>query len=125
MASSADSVDTGFGYDPIEHTLSFVLQIPRDEDTPVRLLDFRGAGEDGAAAGKQHAAIPQSHWNLVESRLRVYFNQRLTHWQLPTGIWKFGENRISEHLGSELAVLLWGLEAVAEEQVLRVFGNWR
>lgn len=123
MTSNAD--ETGFGYDPIEHTLSFVLNIPRDEEASVRLLDHRGVGKGDAGAGQLYASIPQSHWNLVESRLRVYFNDRLRSVDRPPGIWRFGANRLSEELGRELAVLLWGLEPVEAEQVSRVYTNWR
>lgn len=72
-----------------------------------------------------YAQAPMTHWNLVESRLRTYFNARLKKVQLPTGFWRFGENPLAEPLGKELAVLLWGLEAATEAQVLLIYTNWR
>ena len=123
--SNADAGDNGFGYDPIEQTLSFVLHIPRGDEAPVRLLDHRGDGRGDVAAGQQYVAIPQSHWNLVESRLRVYLNQRLRSGDLQAGVWRFGENRLPESFGKEIAILLWSLESAAVEQVSRIYANWR
>ena len=124
MASDAQVQETGFGYDPVDQALSFVLNIPRDEEEAVRLIRRR---PDAAPQpnGLLSISVPQSHWNMVESRLRVHFNQRLRSSDKPQGVWRFGDNLLSHELGRELAVLFYAIESVDLEHVLRAYGNWR
>ena len=149
--TDTETAPQGFGYDPIDISPYFLLTIPREETGQVSLYrcsdrpqlqseshsdsdsdsscngseDDREDTEDEDDVPTPHAQAPVSHWNLVESRLRTYFNQRLRKVQLPTGFWRYGENPLADHFGRELAILLWALSAAEESETTLIYTNWR
>lgn len=125
--ADTETAQQGFGYDPIETTSFFVVLIPReaDEEVSVYLCPYSADGTACLTDADPIASIEQTSWNAIESRLRVYLNLRLRGLGRPPGLWRFGENRLSDTIGREVALLLTALEESDETEANLIYDNWR
>lgn len=117
-------VEGSFGFNPLETTHHFEVQIPRGSKASIEMLEQRVYTQGQPAAGQLRVSLPRPKWDPIAEAVRAHFNQRLKGMGLRSSGWKPGANLMRRDLGKELVLLAWAIEDADPTLIPTAVANW-